>query len=98
MSLATTFTKDKILEMFATLQASIESVYAKKGVAVGIPAGRVPTAVGDDTYTWQALPIGWKKIVDPATDVRPDALHVIWVGDTVAPTNMTSQDAWIPAP
>lgn len=54
MSLATTFTKDKILELITNLQTSVEATYLKKGIAPGVVAGKVPTAVGDDTWTWQS--------------------------------------------
>lgn len=56
MSLATTFTSTKILELLANLQASVEATYLKKGIAPGVVAGKVPTANGDDTWTWQDPP------------------------------------------
>jgi hypothetical protein len=98
VSLATTYTATKINELLTNLQTAIESTYLKKNVAPGVPANYVPTAAGDDTWAWGALPIAWKKIVDPATDTRPTAAHVIWVGGSTAPTNMTAEDAFIPSP
>lgn len=37
----------------------------------------------------------WMTVVTPATDVRPSASHVIWVGGTTKPTNMAAGDLWV---
>ena len=40
-------------------------------------------------------PIGWVTVSNPATDVRPGNDHVIWVGGSTKPTNMTTADLWV---
>jgi hypothetical protein len=37
----------------------------------------------------------WMDVVNPATDVRPGVLHVLWVGGVTQPTNMTTADLWV---
>lgn len=70
----------------------------------GLADRRTYIQVGEyEPQAWEPLadlapetaPIAWITVTNPATDARPNASRVFWVGGTTKPTNMGVNDLWI---
>jgi hypothetical protein len=66
------------------------------GVPTGGAAGQTlaKNSASDYDTRWTDG-IAWMPVVNPATDVRPTAQYVMWVGGTTKPTNMATGDLWV---
>lgn len=73
---------------------------AAGATGAGVPTGGVAGQMlaknsGTDYDTKWTDGIAWMPVSNPATDVRPDAQYVLWVGGSVRPTNMAVGDLWV---